>query len=74
MLERGNTRPERFLGRRKADTIDPRECRRAAEQHFSASRVMSGYLAAFDRVLRASRCASLLDSVFLAPATPGARA
>jgi glycosyltransferase involved in cell wall biosynthesis len=55
------------------DSLDPWACRRAAEQHFSADRAMTGYLGAFDRVLCASRCAALLDSVFSAPATPGAR-
>jgi glycosyltransferase involved in cell wall biosynthesis len=57
-----------------ADTLDPRACRRAAELHFSSDRVVTGYLAAFDRVVRAARCASLLDSVFSALATPGAGA
>lgn len=46
-----------------ASTIDPRACRLAAEQRFSADRAVTGYLAAFDRVLRAARCASLLGSV-----------
>lgn len=53
--------------------IDPEECRRAAELRFSTDRAMTGYLATFDRVLRAARCAALLDSVFEALATPGER-
>jgi glycosyltransferase involved in cell wall biosynthesis len=58
---------------REVDAIDPFECRRAAELRFSADRVMTGYLGAFDRVLRAARCAALLDSVFEALATPDPR-
>lgn len=57
----------------EAGEIDPLECRRAAELRFSADRAMTGYLATFDRVLRAARCAALLDSVFEALATPGPR-
>lgn len=52
--------------------IDPRDCRRAAEQRFSADRAMTGYLGAFDQVIRAARCASLLDSVFAELERPSA--
>jgi glycosyltransferase involved in cell wall biosynthesis len=53
--------------------LDPLDCRRAAEQRFSADRAMTGYLGAFDRVIRAARCASLLDSVFTATGRPSAQ-
>lgn len=64
----GMTEAIRDVGR-----IDPRDCRRAAEQRFSANRALTGYLEVFDRVLRAARCASLLDSVFADSARPSAR-
>ncbi len=50
---------------RDVGQIDPRACRRAAEERFSAARAMTGYLDTFDRVIRAARCAALLDSVFV---------
>lgn len=50
---------------RDVGQIDPRACRRAAEERFSAGRAMTGYLDTFDRVIRAARCAALLDSVFV---------
>jgi glycosyltransferase involved in cell wall biosynthesis len=53
--------------------IDPRDCRRAAEQRFSADRAMTGYLEAFQRVVRAARCAALLDSVFVDTTPSSAR-
>ncbi len=53
--------------------IDPHACRRAAELRFSADRAVTGYLEAFDRVLRAARCASLLGSEDSGAGDPSAR-
>lgn len=53
--------------------LDPRDCRRAAEQRFSADVALTGYLDAFQRIVNAARCASLLDSVFIDPVQPSAR-
>lgn len=53
--------------------LDPHDCRRAAEQRFSADRAMTGYLDAFERVVEAARCASLLGSMFTDTVPPSAR-
>lgn len=47
----------------RVSAIDPRACRRAAEERFSAARMIDGYLDTYRRVLRAHRCAGLLAPV-----------
>jgi hypothetical protein len=34
-----------------ADALDPVECRRAVEEHFSAERMVADYVAAYEQVV-----------------------
>jgi hypothetical protein len=41
----------------EADRLDPLECRRYVEESFSAERMVADYVAAYERMIGASRAA-----------------